>query len=54
MVIDGHVIPNHVLFTAATPNNLPYETLAFSDNVKVTVSFLKEQDKGENLLYVVQ
>ncbi|XP_076682285.1 fasciclin 1 Fas1 domain-containing isoform X3 [Andrena cerasifolii] len=45
VVIDGHVIPNHVLFTAATPDNLPYETLAFSDNVKVTVSFLKAQDK---------
>ena len=45
VVIDGHVIPNHVLFTAATPDNLPYETLAFSDNVKVTVSFRKAQDK---------
>lgn len=45
VVIDGHVIPNHVLFTTPTPHNVPYQTLAFSDNVKVTVSFLKEHDK---------
>ncbi|XP_026298434.1 fasciclin-1 isoform X7 [Apis mellifera] len=45
VVIDGHVIPNHVLFTTPTPHNIPYQTLAFSDNVKVTVSFLKEHDK---------
>ncbi|XP_015431057.1 PREDICTED: fasciclin-1 [Dufourea novaeangliae] len=45
VVIDGHVIPNHVLFTSPTPDNIPYETLAFSDNIKVTVSFLKQHDK---------
>ncbi|XP_076656485.1 fasciclin 1 Fas1 domain-containing isoform X1 [Halictus rubicundus] len=45
VVIDGHVIPNHVLFTSPTPNNVPYKTLAFTDNVKVTVSFHKENDK---------
>nr|XP_012136006.1 PREDICTED: fasciclin-1 isoform X2 [Megachile rotundata] len=45
VVIDGHVIPNHVLFTTPTPDKIPYETLAFSDNVKVTVSFRKENDK---------
>ncbi|XP_043590213.1 fasciclin-1 isoform X3 [Bombus pyrosoma] len=45
VVIDGHVIPNNVLFTTPTPHNVPYETLAFTDNVKVTVSFLKEHDK---------
>lgn len=45
VVIDGHVIPNHVLFTSPTPDNVPYETLALTDNVKVTVSFLKEHDK---------
>ncbi|XP_017795061.1 PREDICTED: fasciclin-1-like, partial [Habropoda laboriosa] len=45
VVIDGHVIPNHVLFTIPTPDKVPYETLAFTDNVKVTVSFLKENDK---------
>lgn len=45
VVIDGHVIPNHVLFTSPTPDNVPYKTLAFTDNVKVTVSFHKENDK---------
>lgn len=45
VVIDGHVIPNHVLFTSPTPHNVPYQTLAFTDNVKVTVSFLKQHDK---------
>ncbi|XP_076287774.1 fasciclin 1 Fas1 domain-containing isoform X3 [Lasioglossum baleicum] len=45
VVIDGHVIPNHVLFTSPTPENVPYKTLAFTDNVKVTVSFLKQNDK---------
>ncbi|XP_076237842.1 fasciclin 1 Fas1 domain-containing isoform X2 [Calliopsis andreniformis] len=45
VVIDGHVIPNHVLFTAPTPDNVPYQTLAFTDNCKVTVSFSKENDK---------
>ncbi|XP_043251597.1 fasciclin-1 isoform X3 [Colletes gigas] len=45
VVIDGHVIPNHVLFTSPTPDKVPYETLAFTDNVKVTVSFRKEHDK---------
>ncbi|CAL7940146.1 unnamed protein product [Xylocopa violacea] len=45
VVIDGHVIPNHILFTTPTPDNVPYETLAFSDNVKVTISFVKTNDK---------
>lgn len=46
-VIDGHVIPNHVLFTAPTPSNKPYETLAFGDNLKVTISFSTERsEKG--------
>lgn len=46
-VIDGHIIPNHVLFTTPTPSNKPYETLAFTDNLKVTISFSTEQsDKG--------
>lgn len=43
-VIDGHVIPGHVLFTAATQHDMPYETLAFGDNLKVTVSFTTEPD----------
>lgn len=48
-VIDGHIIPNHVLFTAPTPSNKPYETLAFGDNLKVTISFSTEHsDKGSD------
>ncbi|KAG7211300.1 hypothetical protein KM043_010598 [Ampulex compressa] len=45
LVILGHVIPNHVLFTAPTPSNVPYETLTFPDNLKVTVSFLTAHNK---------
>lgn len=46
-VIDGHIIPGHVLFTAPTPSNRPYETLAFGDNLKVTISFSTERgNKG--------
>lgn len=43
-VVDGHVIPNLVLFTRATPDDHPYETLAFSDNLKVTISFSKTEE----------
>lgn len=46
-VIDGHVIPNHVIFTAPAPLDDPLETLAFEDNLKVTVTFFK-QGEGKN------
>ncbi|XP_044002634.1 fasciclin-1 isoform X3 [Aphidius gifuensis] len=49
-VIDGHVVPNHVLFTAPTPNDRPYETLANTDNFKVTISFLI--DPNSKRMYV--
>lgn len=45
LVIDGHVLPNEVLFTAPTPDKVPYPTLVFSDNLRVVVSFLKSQNK---------
>ncbi|XP_070512785.1 fasciclin-1 isoform X3 [Cardiocondyla obscurior] len=45
LVIDGHVLPNEVLFTAPTPEKVPYPTLVFSDNLRVVVSFLKQQNK---------
>lgn len=48
LVIDGHVIPNEVLFTAPTPDNLQYPTLVFSDNLKVVISFSKSQNKGDD------
>lgn len=51
-VIDGHVISGHVLFTAPTPNDKPYKTLAFTDNIKVTVSFITEQDGRDTRTYV--
>ncbi|XP_011262800.1 fasciclin-1 isoform X4 [Camponotus floridanus] len=44
-VIDGHVLPNEVLFTSPTLANVEYKTLVFSDNLKVTVSFLKAHNK---------
>lgn len=46
-VIDGHVIPNNVIFTAPAPLDDPLETLAFEDNLKVTVTFFK-QGEGKN------
>ncbi|XP_018059484.1 PREDICTED: fasciclin-1 isoform X2 [Atta colombica] len=45
LVIDGHVIPNEVLFTAPTSDNAQYPTLVFSDNLKVVISFSKSQNK---------
>ncbi|KAH0947978.1 hypothetical protein HN011_007457, partial [Eciton burchellii] len=45
LVIDGHVLPDQVLFTAPTSDNVPYRTLVFSDNLKVTVSFLHAHSK---------
>ncbi|XP_015115106.1 fasciclin-1 isoform X3 [Diachasma alloeum] len=41
-VIDGHVIPNHVLFTDPTPDGKAYETLANTDNFRVQLSFVKD------------
>lgn len=51
-VIDGHVIPNHVLFTDATPKDKQYETLAFSDNVRVTISFSAQSNGKKSSYYV--
>lgn len=41
-VIDGHVIPNNVVFTSSAPIEEPFETLAFEDNMKVTVTFFTQ------------
>ncbi|XP_046589461.1 fasciclin-1 isoform X2 [Neodiprion lecontei] len=51
-VIDGHVISGHALFTAPTPNDKDYKTLAFTDNIKVTVSFLTENDGKDTRTYI--
>ncbi|CAG9795259.1 unnamed protein product [Diatraea saccharalis] len=51
-VVDGHVIPHHVLFTKATPDNKEFETLAFGDNVKVIISFSTSMNGNEEITYV--
>ncbi|XP_039290461.1 fasciclin-1 isoform X3 [Nilaparvata lugens] len=52
-VIDGHIIPGKVLFTKPTPSNKEYETMAFTDMLKVTISFSTETDnKGAKKTYI--
>lgn len=41
-VIDGHIIPNKVVFTTSAPTEQPFETLAFEDNMKVTITFFTQ------------
>ncbi|XP_073819009.1 fasciclin 1 Fas1 domain-containing isoform X2 [Musca autumnalis] len=48
-VIDGHVLLNNVIFTAAAPTEVPQTTAAFEDNIKVTVTFFKEKN---GIMYV--
>lgn len=43
-VIDGHVIPHHVIFTAPARLEHAYETIAFEDNLKVTATFFTSTD----------
>lgn len=62
-VIDGHVIPGHVIFTAPAHLEHPYSTEAFEDNLKVTATFFTQNDgkqtkskKGEeafNVLFIL-
>ncbi|KAL3276909.1 hypothetical protein HHI36_012277, partial [Cryptolaemus montrouzieri] len=43
-VIDGHVIPRQVLFTAPTKKDVPFPTLANGDNnIRVVISFTQEK-----------
>ncbi|XP_047022564.1 fasciclin-1 isoform X1 [Helicoverpa zea] len=51
-VVDGHVIPHHVLFTHATPDTKEFETLAFGDNVKVIISFSTVMNGKDEITYV--
>uniref|UniRef100_A0A1A9WY58 FAS1 domain-containing protein n=1 Tax=Glossina brevipalpis TaxID=37001 RepID=A0A1A9WY58_9MUSC len=44
-VIDGHVILNSVLFSAAQSTEDTHTTAAFEDNIKVTVNFYYDNDK---------
>lgn len=41
-VIDGHIVPNVALFSRPAIRGRPVQTLAFSDNLKVSVSFSNE------------
>ncbi|XP_032305911.1 fasciclin-1 isoform X12 [Drosophila ananassae] len=43
-VIDGHMIPNTVIFTAAAQHDDPKTSAAFEDLLKVTVSFFKQKN----------
>ncbi|XP_066902751.1 fasciclin-1 isoform X3 [Halyomorpha halys] len=51
-VIDGHVIPDKVLFTAPTEDGQEFETLSYTDTLKVTISFSTEKDGKEIRKYV--
>ncbi|XP_068082628.1 fasciclin-1 [Anabrus simplex] len=51
-VIDGHIIPSHALFTRATPSEVEYETLAFTDMMRVTISFTTQTDGKTSRTYV--
>lgn len=43
-VIDGHIIPNRTVFTAAAPLGEPLPTAAFEDNLKVLITFFSQAD----------
>nr|XP_032512691.1 fasciclin-1 isoform X3 [Danaus plexippus plexippus] len=51
-VVDGHVIPHHVLFTQATPDGEEFKSMAFSDNVKVIISFTSTPNGKNDITYV--
>lgn len=46
-IIDGDVIPNRVLFTEPTLSNTPFATLANTDIVMATISFLTDLDNDK-------
>ena len=48
-VVDGHVIPHHVLFTQATSDTKQFNSMAFSDNVKVIISFTTTDNEKEEI-----
>nr|XP_018899589.1 PREDICTED: fasciclin-1 isoform X3 [Bemisia tabaci] len=51
-VIDGHIIANHVLFTNPTPDDVKYQSMAFTDMLKVMISFKKEVEGKDVRVYV--
>ncbi|ETN65260.1 Fasciclin-1 precursor [Anopheles darlingi] len=51
--LEGHVIPDRVLFTACAPYNEPLQTLAFGENVKITISFVSYGTGRDARVYVM-
>ncbi|XP_055716289.1 fasciclin-1-like [Phlebotomus papatasi] len=51
-VIDGHIIPNRTVFTAAAPLGEPLPTAAFEDNLKVLITFFSQADGKSVRTYV--
>ncbi|XP_065157885.1 fasciclin-1 isoform X3 [Atheta coriaria] len=51
-VIDGHVIPKMVLFTAPTAKDMPYPTMADGDNMKVYITFSEETHGRTTTIYI--
>ncbi|XP_036144749.1 fasciclin-1 isoform X2 [Monomorium pharaonis] len=45
LVIEDHILPNKILFTAPTPEKVQYQTLEFYNKLPVVVSFFKSQNK---------
>lgn len=46
-VIDSHIVPNRVIFTAAAPLEEPLPTLTFEDNAKVQVTMFTRTEGKE-------
>lgn len=54
-IIDGHVIPKKVLFTAPTKKDVPFQTLANGDNnVRVVISFTQETRNPNTIINYVK
>lgn len=52
-IIDGHVIPNYVLFTRPTEKNFVFETAANGEYIFIVVTFLRIQDEDYVKSYTV-
>lgn len=53
-VIDGHIIPDRVVFTASAPLEEPFATSAFEDNIKVTVTFFTQgEGKHQRSIHIL-
>ncbi|KAK5649981.1 hypothetical protein RI129_001010 [Pyrocoelia pectoralis] len=50
--IDGHLVPNKVLFTAPTQRDIAFETAANGDNLKVYITFFQEPNDKTEAVYI--